>query len=322
MKTMLIRSVVFIAFLGLSNASAETIFGLGVSNRLFRFDSATPTMLTLIGSGTISGLPAGEQLLAIDFRPVATGSPAGGFNATLYGLGSDNRLYTIDTSTAMATQVGSAGAFTLNGISFGIDFNPVADRLRVVSDADENIRLNPNDGTLSATDIALAYVPGDSGFGVNPNVVGAAYTNNFGGAQLTTLYGIDANRDVLVRQGGLNGTPSPNGGQLTTVGALGANTNNEVGLDISGLTGTAYASLTTRLGPLDTSSDLYTIDLLTGAATLVGSIGQAAGLGAIITQDIAAPVGLAVPEPQTCALFVLGLMTMRTYRRRTDRVIT
>jgi hypothetical protein len=73
---------------------------------------------------------------------------------------------------------------------------------------------------------------------------------------------------------------------------------------------------------LDTSSDLYTIDLLTGAATLVGSIGQAAGLGAIITQDIAAPVGLAVPEPQTCALFVLGLMTMRTYRRRTDRVIT
>ena len=314
MKTTLFRSAVFIAFLALSDASAETIFGLGMSNRLFRFDSATPATITLIGSGTISGLPAGEQLLAIDFRPAATDSPVGALNATLYGFGSSNRLYTIDTSTAMATQVGSAGAFTFNGSSFGIDFNPVADRLRVVSDADENRRLNPDDGSLTATDTALAYATGDSGFGVDPNIVGAAYTNNFAGAQFTTLYGIDANRDVLVRQGGVSGMPSPNGGQLTTIGPLGANTSNDVGLDISGLTGTAYASLTTRLGPLDTSSDLYTIDLLTGAATLVGSIGQPAGLGAIITQDIAAPIGLAVPEPRAYALFVLSMMTMLNRR--------
>ena len=129
-----------------------------------------------------------------------------------------------------------------------------------------------------------------------------------------TVFGADANRDVLVRQGGLNGMPSPNAGQLTTIGPLGANTSNDVGLDISGLTGTAYASLTTRLGPLDTSSDLYTIDLLTGAATLVGSIGQPAGLGAIITQDIAAPIGLAVPEPRAYALFVLSMMTMLNRR--------
>jgi hypothetical protein len=93
---------------------------------------------------------------------------------------------------------------------------------------------------------------------------------NFGGATATTLYGIDSGRDVVVRQGGLNGSPSPNGGQLTTIGPLGANTFDEVGFDISGLSGIAYASLTTRLGPLDTSSDLYTINLNTGAASLVG----------------------------------------------------
>jgi hypothetical protein len=315
MKMMLLRLVGFFVFLGSSGASAETIFGLGVSNRLYRFDSASPASITFIGTGAISGLPAGEQLIAIDFRPVAPDSPASAFNGTLYGLGNSNRLYTIDTATGTATAVGNSGAFILNGASFGTDFNPVVDRLRVVSDADQNVRLNPNDGMLTATDTALAYVAGDPGFGVNPNVVASAYTNNFGGAQVTTLYGIDAGRDVLVRQGGINGAPSPNGGQLTTIGALGRNTSNDVGFDVSGLSGVAYASLTTRLGPLDTSSDLYTIDLLTGAATLVDSIGQPAGLGAIITQDIAAPIGLAVPEPQTCALIFFGTLMTVSARR-------
>jgi hypothetical protein len=317
MKTMLLRGcgLALLLFLGVSPAFGETIFGLGVSNRLFRFDSATPSTITFVGTGAITGLQSGEQLLAIDFRPVATSSPSASLNGTLYGLGSSNRLYTIDTTTALATPVGTAGAFTLNGNGFGIDFNPVPDRLRVVSDLDQNIRLNPNDATLTATDIALAYVAGDSGFGLNPNVVGAAYTNNFGGAQVTTLYGIDSGRDVLVRQGGVNGTPSPNGGQLTTIGSLGVNTSNDVGLDISGLSGVAYASLTTRLGPLDTSSDLYVIDLNTGSGTLVGSIGQSAGLGAIITQDIAVPIGIAVPEPSACATLLLGGMWLLSRRR-------
>jgi len=300
--------VMCVAFLtAWSPAFGETIFGLGVSNRLFRFDSGTPSTVTPVGTGTITGLQSGEQLVAIDFRPVALGSPAAAFNNTLYGLGDSSRLYRIDISTGVATQVGTAGGFTLNGNSFGSDFNPVVDRLRVVSDIAQNLRINPNDATLTATDTALAYAAGDSGFGLTSNVVGAAYTNNFGGAQTTTLFGIDSNRDVLVLQGGVNGVPSPNGGQLTTIGPLGANTNNDVGFDISGLSGVAYASLTTRLGPLDTSSDLYTINLATGAATLVGSIGQAAGLGAIITQDIAAPVGVSVPEPQSGAMFLAGV---------------
>lgn len=319
MKTMLLRACCLVIIGGVSPAFGETIFGLGVSNRLFRFDSATPSMITLVGTGAITGLQSGEQLLAIDFRPVATNSPSAALNGTLYGLGSSNRLYTIDTTTASATQVGASGAFTLNGNGFGIDFNPVPDRLRVVSDLDQNIRLNPNDATLTATDIALAYVAGDSGFGLNPNVVGAAYTNNFGGAQATTLYGIDSSRDVIVRQGGVNGTPSPNGGQLTTIGALGVNTSNDVGFDISGLSGIAYASLTTRLGPLDTSSDLYLIDLNTGAGTLVGSIGQSAGLGAIITQDIAVPIGIAVPEPSAVAMLLLGGMWLLPRRREHKR---
>jgi hypothetical protein len=280
---------------------------LDLANRIFMIDSATPGATTFLNGGApIPGLASGEMLLAIDFRPVATNSSAAAFNGVLYGLGSTNRLYTINITTGVATPVGSAGSFTLSGNEFGMDFNPAVDRLRVVSDLDQNLRLNPNDGTLASTDTPLAYVSGDPGFGINPNVVGAAYTNNFGGATLTTLYGIDSGRDVLVRQGGIDGVPSPNGGQLTTIGALGANTFDYVGFDISGLSGIAYASLTTRLGPLDTSSDLYAINLNTGAATFIGAIGAAGGPGAFITRDIAAPVGQAVPEPGILGLISVG----------------
>jgi hypothetical protein len=291
---------------------------LDLANRIFFFDSAAPGSLTFLNNGAmIPGLATGESLLAIDFRPVATTSPAASFNGVLYGLGATNRLYTINIVTGMATQVGNAGAFTLNGNEFGMDFNPTVDRLRVVSELDQNMRLNPNDGTLTGTDNTLAYVSGDSGFGVNPNVVGAGYTNNFGGATSTTLYGIDSGRDVLVLQGGLGGTPSPNTGQLTTIGALGANTVDYVGFDISGMSGTAFASLTTRIGPLDTSSDLYTINLNTGAATIIGAIGAGGGPGAFLTRDIAAPVGLAVPEPGVIGLLAVGAtMLMRRTRMK------
>jgi hypothetical protein len=305
------------AFYGAVPLRAEMMFGLDTFNRIFTFDSGTPSTVSFLNGGfAITGLAPDETLLGIDIRPVAKDSVSASMNGVLYAVGSTNRLYTINTSAGAATQVGSVGAFTLSGNAFGVDFNPVPDRLRVVSELDQNLRLNPNDGTLAGTDTALAYVTGDPGFGVDPRVVGVAYTNNFGGATQTTLFGIDSGRDALVRIGGINGSPSPNGGQLTTIGLLGPNTIDEVGFDISGLTGVAYASLSTRIGPLDTSSDLYTVNLSTGAATLVGSIGQAGGPGAFITRDIAADVGLAVPEPASWTALSIGLAALSARRRR------
>jgi hypothetical protein len=177
-------------------------------------------------------------------------------NGVLYALGDTHHLYTINTTNGAATLVPGT-PFPLSGVAIGMDFNPVPDLLRVVSDSDENFRLNPNTGAVAGTDSALAFVSGDPNFGANPSVVAAAYTNNFGGAALTTLYGIDYTRDVLVRQGGVNGIPSPNTGQLTTIGALGFDTTDDVGFDISGVTGLAYASLTPVVGPLDIASKLY-----------------------------------------------------------------
>jgi hypothetical protein len=273
---------------GPGRARAELLFGLTTTNVLETFDSSTPgTILTAVG---VTGLQSGETLLGIDFRP-ATGG--------LYGLGSTSRLYQINRTTGAATQVGSAGAFTLSGTSFGFDFNPVVDRIRVVSNSDQNLRLNPNDGTLTATDTALAYAAGDPNAGANPNVVGSAYTNNFSGASTTTLYAVDSNLNILVRQGSLGGSPiSPNTGQLFTVGPLGFNTSDLVGFDISGSTGIAYASLT---APGGNFSQLFTINLSTGAATLVGSIG-----GGVPLQGLTV-LPTAVPEPGTLSLGLLGI---------------
>lgn len=235
-----------------SSASAVTIYGVTTSNQLVRFDSATPANVTTVG--TINGLQSGENILGIDFRP-ATGQ--------LFALGSTSRLYIINKATAAATQVGSV-PFTpaLNGTDFGFDFNPTVDRVRVVSDADQNLRLNPETGGVAATDTNLAFAAGDMNAGQNPNATGSAYINNFGGATATTLYNIDTNLDILVTQN------PPNNGTLNTVGALGVNTTGVLGFDFTQATNTAYAGLT--VGGV---SQFYTINLNTGAAALVGNIG-------------------------------------------------
>jgi len=233
--------------------NASPIYGLSAGNLLLRFDSATPG--TIVQVLLVSGLQNGEILQGIDFRP-ATGD--------LFGVGNSNRLYLLSTNTGAATAVGSPGAFTLSGTAFGFDFNPTVDRIRVVSDADQNIRLNPNDGTLAATDVLLN--PG------NPNVVGCAYLNNYLGATATTLYGIDSGSDTLVIQN------PPNNGSLITVGPLGFNTGPLCGFDISARN-EAFAALT---APGDTASKLFQINLSTGAATLIGNIG-----GGALISDIA-----------------------------------
>jgi hypothetical protein len=242
-------------FAGFSQARAATVYGVNTSNQLVRFDTASPGAATVIGQ--IGGLSAGETIVGIDFRP------AGG---QLFALSSASRLYTINLTTGIASGVGLAGSFTLSGSNFGFDFNPTVDRIRVVSNTGQNLRLNPLDGSLAAADPNLN--PG------TPSVTAAAYTNNFAGATTTTLFVIDSGNDTLYQQ-----NPA-NNGTLVAVGALGVNTSGVNGFDI-GSDGTAYAALT--VGGV---SNLYTINLNTGAATLVGAIGggdNLTGISVVLT---------------------------------------
>src|SRR5688572_10799884 len=245
-----------------SYVAAQSAVGVTSTNQLVRFDVTSPA--NIISSVAITGLQPGESILAIDFRP-ATGA--------LLGLGSTSRLYALDTTTGVATQIGTSGAFGLSGTSFGFDVNPTVDRIRVVSDSDQNIRLDPATGALSATDTPLAFAPGDSNQGMNPSVAGLAYTNNVAGALTTTLYGIDTNLDVLVIQN------PPNSGTLTTVGGLNVDASGQVGFDILTANGVDVAYATLTVGGV---SGLYRINLPGAATTLVGNF-----LGGVVVTSLA-----------------------------------
>jgi hypothetical protein len=174
-------------------------------------------------------------------------------------IGTGNRrLYTIDLLNGVALRIG-VNALT-STTDPGFDFSPVADRLRIVDPSDVNFRVDVD--TLSTfTDTSLN--PGS-------DVVALAYTNNVAGATVTTLYGIDSVAATLVQIGGPDGTPSPNGGAVTTIGPLGVTpATNEVSFDIAP-SGTAYAAWGTSGGIWR----LYTINLTTGAATEVGILGN------------------------------------------------
>src|ERR1051325_2917679 len=273
-------------------AAAEPITALGRGNIFYSFDSATPGAVTTLGVAT--GLAGGETLVGIDFRPA---------NNLLYALSDQSRLYTISFGgTPSASQVGSSGAFALSGTSFGFDFNPAADRIRVVSDLDQNLRLNPDTGGLAAADTPLAYAAADPNAGKNPTIVAAAYTNNFQPSPRATpgptLFVLDSDLNILATQA------PPNAGILNTIGSAG-NPAFISGFDISGATGTAFASWAGSNG-----NDLFfLLNLATGAPTVLGSIGS----GQLGIVDISVNP---VPEPSTLSLFAVAAGAAWLARRR------
>ncbi len=227
----------------------------------------------------LTGLEADEQILGIDFR-IARG--------VLFALGSKGRLYTVDVDSGTLTPVGTAPFFaTLVGSRFGFDFNPAADRIRIVSDSGQNLRAHPDTGALVDAkpdeaglqpDGELAYVADDVNAGNSPKIVAAAYSYNQHNEKLTTNYAIDADTASLVRQGSLESTQpvvSPNTGQLTTVGKLGVEGIVDAHFDISDIANIALAAIRTEE---PSSTLLYRIDLRTGRAQALGPIGNGATL--------------------------------------------
>lgn len=250
----------------------ETVWAVTDAAELIRFNAGQPGRL--LERKPLVGLPAGERLLGIDYR-VARG--------TLYALSSGGHLYTLDTASGQLTRLNQGPAIALSGKRFGFDFNPVADRIRVVSDTGMNLRLHPDTGALAAADPALhaaddgarlaslgaAAVP-------TPAITAAAYTYNKTNDKLTTNYAIDAAAGTLVMQGSREGvapTVSPNTGRLVTVGALGTGPVEDANFDIADIDNAALAALRT-LG----RTRLHLIDLQTGRAHALGTVGDGRAL--------------------------------------------
>ncbi len=205
------------------------------------FQVFNPTTITAPISKAITGLAAGESILGIDFRPV---------NGQLYGIAATTtgaaKLYTFNLSTGAATGVGAGFAIAAGVTAAGFDFNPTVDRIRFVTNTGQNLRLNPNDGTIAATDGNLN--PG------TPAITGAAYTNNFAGTTTTSLFVLDGT--TLYNQ------IPPNNGTLVSVGPLGVTNGTQNGFDIGGTSNNAFAIFT-----VGTASKIYSINLVNGSAT-------------------------------------------------------
>ncbi len=253
--------------------SKDTLIVLTQKLELLTVNAAQPGKV--LQRTPVTGLPAGETLVGMDFR-VARG--------VLFVLSHTGRLYTLDVPTGAAKAIGSGPGVTLQGTRFGVDFNPAADRVRVVSNSGQNLRLHPDTGAVAATDPALSYAQSDKQALQKPELAGAAYTYNKRDDTLTTNYAIDQKSGTLITQGSVEGEQpvvSPNTGLLRTVGPLGTGGLQEVAFDIADVSGTAYAALR---GTSASATQLYTVNLSTGLATLVGPVADGAALLGLAVQ--------------------------------------
>jgi hypothetical protein len=193
----------------------------------------------------------GARLIGLDVRPA---------DGRLYAVGVSNDLYRIDPASGAAEVVATLTVPFNGDVRSGVDFNPQADRLRLVSADGQNLRVNVALGA-TAVDRPLAYAPGDRNAGHRPRVTAAAYSNDVKDAPTTRLFEIDADTDTLVLQ------EPPNDGVLVTIGPLGVDFGPLGGFDIVTEHGVDHAWAAS-------GAALYRVDLTTGHATPAGTIGD------------------------------------------------
>jgi hypothetical protein len=267
-------AVLALALPAAAQATGRAVYAIEDDGNLVSFFEKRPEKLTM--SKPITGLPLGVNLIGIDLRPK---------NGDLYGVGTDSRVYRINPRTAIALAVDDAtgngfgdpppAGDPLDGTDFGFDFNPVPDRIRVVSDANQNIRVHPDTGQLAGSDADLG--PGD------PNIVDVAYANSdFSFVQpaagTAPIRYVDSENDSLFT------AADPNNPALTLIGKLGLDVHDTGGFDIAGFNDVGYLADT---GPRGVSQ-LYRVNINTGATKKLGKIGRGAlgvtGLAAVQDQ--------------------------------------
>lgn len=275
------------------NALAVTSDGLLIS-----FDRENPsvskTRLQLTGQSTA------ESVIGLDFRPRDSR-----FYVVTRDPNNQGRVYTLDPNTAVMTLVAAMVAnptdttdpYTgLNGTSFGVDFNPAADALRIISNTGQNLRMfvasNGTDRTAGQvfTDTALTRTGSTAAF----TDTATAYTNTFDGTTTTRQFSIDSTSGSLIQQS------NPNGG-ITVLAAplFGASSpvTSSNGFDIDGRNNVGYAVLN-----VGGSTGFYTIAIPDSTATLPQTAPAATFVGAAPASNI---VGLVIDQPSAPTVVAL-----------------
>ena len=242
-KAFLAASTALVTLAG--TAQAADLAALVGNDTIAIVDTATKKATKKMKVAGVEG-----SLVGIDVRPA---------DGMLYALAADGTLYTIALD-GKATKKSKLETMLTAGTSATVDFNPVADRLRVIGSDGTSLRVN--DGSLK-------YADGDANKGKAPKVRAGAYTNSVKGTKETTLLNVDTTTGALVKQA------PPNDGILNTVGALGPKVD-VIAFDI-------WSDGTKNEGWAMTGDQLWSIDLASGKATPVAKI---EGLGGVVT-DIA-----------------------------------
>ena len=234
--------------LAAGTASAATLLALGADGQLFKIDSDSQKVTGTMATNSPS------PLRGLDVRPA---------NGMLYALGSDNQLYTLDAATGAASKVASLNKQLPGSGQAVIDFNPVADKMRMLAADGTNFRVNVETGEV-VVDGSVAYAADGAFAGKSAQVVAGAYTNSYAGTQATSLYNFDIASSSLMLQN------PPNDGIQQVVGMVADGLKNAA-MDIAsdGKGGnTAY---------LLTGTTLHTLDLATGKPTTLGEVADLPG---------------------------------------------
>jgi Domain of unknown function (DUF4394) len=252
--------------------------GLTADGRLLCFPTNSADRAEVVGAVTGLGSPD-SALIGIDFRVQGDGK--------LYGVGNGGGVYTIDPTSGQATFVNQL-TMPLDPMatSFAVDFNPAADRLRILSNTGQNLRHNVNANGVTISDAPLTIMAGTMVVTAT-GVTAAAYTNNdLAMSTGTTLYDVAAMQDQVVVQSPPNGIPGGVAANLVPTGSLGVDAGLAAGFDIYSVVVGGVAVDNLGFGVLNTSmgSGFYSVSFQTGAATFLDAFKDQ-------VVDVALPLG-------------------------------